>query len=162
MFKLKFSDIKKEKGDYIVNPSNTVLSLGSGVSGVLKMMCPELQNVMWEYLNRNGFLNPGDIAITPYPCSEFKYAIHAAVMDYRENALKIEPDFKRIEMICKKIAFLLNNKDVKVITPLLGTGIGGLDKEKVFKIMKRYFLPIKAEVILIIHNKKDYEKLIKI
>ena len=162
MFKFKFSDIKKEKGNYVVNPSNTVLSLGNGVSGVLKMMCPELQNVMWEYLNRNGFLNPGDIAITPYPCSEFKYAIHAAVMDYRENALKIEPDFKRIEMICKKIAFLLNNKDVKVITPLLGTGIGGLDKEKVFKIMKRYFLPIKAEVILIIHNKKDYEKLIKI
>jgi len=162
MFKLKFSDIKKEKGDYVVNPSNTVLSLGSGVSGVLKMMCPELQNVMWEYLNRNGFLNPGDIAITPYPCDEFKYAIHAAVMDYRENALKIGPDYERIEMICKKIAFLLNNKDVKVITPLLGTGIGGLDKEKVFKIMKRYFLSIKAEMILIIHNKKDYEKLIKI
>jgi len=160
MFKLKFSDIKKETGDYVVNPSNTILSLGSGVSGVLKMMCPELQNVMWEYLNRNGFLNPGDIAITPYPCSEFDYAIHAAVMDYRNEALKIEPDYERIEAICKKIAFLLNDKEVKVITPLLGTGVGGLDKEKVYEIMKKYFSSLKAEVILVVHNKKDYEKLI--
>jgi len=159
MFELKLSDIKKERGEYVVNPSNTVLSLGSGVSGVLKIMCPELQNVMWEYLNRNGFLNPGDVAVTPYPCNEFDYAIHAAVMDYRDNALKIEPDFKRIEMICKKIAFLLKDEEVKVITPLLGTGVGGLDKEKVYKIMKKYFLPIKAEVILVVHNKKDYEKL---
>jgi len=159
MFKLKLSDIKKETGDYVVNPSNTVLSLGSGVSGVLKMMCPELQNVMWEYLNRNGFLNPGDIAITPYPCSEFNYAIHAAVMDYRNDATQVNPNLERIEKICANIATFLNEKKVKVITPLLGTGVGGLNKEKVYKIMKKYFSPLKAEVILVVHNKKDYEKL---
>ena len=162
MFTLKLSDISKERGDYVVNPSNTILSLGSGVSGVLKRMCPELQNVMWEWLNRNGYLNPGDIAITPYPCDEFEYVIHAAVMDYRENAFKIAPDYERIEKICKNISFLLGSEEVKIITPLLGTGVGGLDKEKVYKIMKKYFENIKAEVILIVHNTKDYEKLILI
>ena len=162
MFSIKFGDISNERGEYVVNPSNTILSLGSGVSGVLKRMCPELQNVMWEYINRNGYLNPGDIAITPYPCEEFDYVIHAAVMDYRDNAIQINPDLERIEKICKKIAFLFKDKDVKIITPLLGTGVGGLDKVEVYKIMKKYFENIKADVILIVHNKTDYEKLILI
>ena len=162
MFTLKFGDISKEKGDYVVNPSNTVLSLGSGVSGVLKRMCPELQNVMWEWLNRNGYLNPGDIAITPYPCEEFEYVIHAAVMDYRDNAKKVAPDLYRIETICEKISFLFKDENVKIITPLLGTGVGGLNKKEVYKIMKKYFSNIKADVILVIHNKKDYENLILI
>ena len=162
MFTLKFGDISKERGDYVVNPSNTVLSLGSGVSGVLKRMCPELQNVMWEWLNRNGYLSPGDIAITPYPCEEFEYVIHAAVMDYRDNAKKISPDLDRIEKICEKIAFLFKNENVTIITPLLGTGVGGLEKEQVYKIMKRYFENIKAEVVLVVHKRKDFEKLILI
>ena len=162
MFTLKLSDISKERGDYVVNPSNTILSLGSGVSGVLKRMCPELQNVMWEWLNRNGYLNPGDIAITPYPCEEFEYVIHAAVMDYRDDVKKVSPDYERIEKICKNIAEFLDNKKVKVITPLLGTGVGGLDKREVYKIMKKYFDKLNAEVILVVHNKEDYQKLILI
>ena len=162
MLTLKLSDISKEKGEYVVNPSNTILSLGSGVSGVLKRMCPELQNVMWEYLNRNGYLNPGDIAITPYPCEEFEYVIHAVVMDYRDEAIQINPDLERIEKICKNIAFLFKDKDVQIITPLLGTGVGGLDKIKVYKIMKKYFEKIKADIILIVHKEKDYKELILI
>ncbi len=162
MFKLKLSNISKERGNYVVNPSNTILSLGSGVSGVLKRMCPELQNVMWEWLNRNGYLNPGEIAVTPYPCEEFEYAIHAAVMDYRNGVEKINPDYERIEKICKNIAKYLGGKKTKVITPLLGTGVGGLDKEKVYKIMKKHFENINAEVILVVHKKEDYNKLILI
>ena len=162
MFKLKLSDISKETGEYVVNPSNTVLSLGSGVSGVLKRMCPELQNVMWEWLNRNGYLNPGDIAITPYPCKEFEYVIHAAVMDYRNEALRVNPDLERIERICKNIAKFLSDKKTKVITPLLGTGVGGLDKTEVYKIMRQHFDNINAEVILVVHKKEDYDKLILI
>ena len=162
MFKLRLSDISKETGDYVVNPSNTVLSLGSGVSGVLKRMCPELQNVMWEWLNRNGYLNPGEIAVTPYPCDEFDYAIHAAVMDYRNESKQVNPTYDRIEQICKNISKFLNGKEVKVITPLLGTGVGGLEKEKVYKIMKRFFENLKSEVILVVPRKEDYDKLILI
>ena len=162
MFTLKLSDISKERGEYVVNPSNTILNLGSGVSGVLKRMCPELQNVMWEYLNRNGFLEPGEITITPYPCKEFDYVIHAAVMDYRDGAKIVMPDLKRIERICKNIAEFLDDKKVKVITPLIGTGVGGLDKVEVFKIMRKYFKNLKSEVILVVHKKEDYEKLILI
>ncbi len=162
MFNLKLSDISKERGNYIVNASNTILNLGSGVSGILKRMCPELQNVMWEWLNRNGFLKPGEIAVTPYPCEEFEYAMHAAVMDYRNEAEKINPDYERIEKICKNIAKFLGDKKTKVITPLLGTGVGGLVKAKVYKIMKKHFEKLNAEIILVVHKKEDYDKLILI
>ena len=159
MFLLKLSDISNERGDFVVNPSNTILSLGSGVSGVLKVMCPSLQNIMDEYIKTYGFLSPGEIAVTIYPCEEFEYAIHAAVMDYRPNATQINPTLERIEKICKNIANFLDDKDVKVITPLLGTGVGGLDKKEVYKIMKRYFENLKAEVILVVHKKSDFETL---
>jgi len=157
MFKVILGDIKNQNGDYIVNPSNTILELGSGVSGVLRLMCPELQDVMNEYLNRNGYLNPGDIAVTPYPCEEFTWAIHAAVMDYRRGVIQINPDYERIEKICKNISEFLDEKEAKVITPLLGTGVGGLDKKKVFHIMKKYFMPLKADVILVVHKKSDFD-----
>ena len=159
MLKIKLSDISKEKGDIVVNPSNTILDLGSGVSGVLKKMCPKLQIVMEEYIKTHGFLNPGDIAITPYPCEEFKYVIHSAVMDYRPNATQIAPDLKRIERICQNIADFLSEKKLKVITPLLGTGVGGLNKKEVYKIMKKYFKDLKAEIILVVHKKSDFELL---
>jgi len=149
MFKKVIGDISEFSGDYVVNPSNTILQLGSGVSGVLKRMCPTLQDVMNEWLNRNGYLEPGDITVTPYPCEEYEWAIHAAVMDYRPNANKVSPDYERIEKICKNIAEILKDKDALVITPYLGTGVGGLDKKKVFEIMKKHFEPIRANVVLV-------------
>jgi len=149
MFRKVIGDISKFRGDYVVNPSNTVLQLGSGVSGVLKRMCPTLQDVMNEWLNRNGYLEPGDIAITPYPCEEYEWAVHAAVMDYRPGALKVAPDYGRIDKICKNIADILKDKKVTVITPYLGTGVGGLSKEKVYEIMKKHFEPVAAEVVLV-------------
>jgi O-acetyl-ADP-ribose deacetylase (regulator of RNase III) len=141
-------DIKDFKGDYVVNPSNTILQLGSGVSGVLRRMCPELQNEMNKYIGKHGFLNPGDIAITVYPCDEYKYAIHAAVMDYRKGALQVMPTYERIEKICKNI--INSIKEGLIITPLLGTGVGGLDKDKVLEIMKSYFQKSSANFKIII------------
>ena len=149
MFEIVKGDIRDFRGDYIVNPSNTILKLGSGVSGVLKMMCPKLQAVMDEWTEKHGFLNPGDIVVTVYPCEEYKWAIYAAVMDYRPGAVEIAPDYERIEKICKNIAEYLSDKDALVITPYLGTGVGGLDKTVVRKVMKKYFEPLRARIILI-------------
>jgi O-acetyl-ADP-ribose deacetylase (regulator of RNase III) len=141
-------DIRHFKGDYVVNPSNTILQLGSGVSGVLRRMCPSLQNEMNKYIEKHGFLNPGDIAITVYPCDEYKYTIHAAVMDYRKGAIQTMPDYERIGKICKNI---INAVDKGlVVTPLLGTGVGGLDKAKVLEIMKTYFQNSSAKFIMVI------------
>jgi O-acetyl-ADP-ribose deacetylase (regulator of RNase III) len=141
-------DIKDFKGDYVVNPSNTILQLGSGVSGVLRRMCPDLQEEMNKYIEKHGFLNPGDIAITVYPCDEYKYTIHAAVMDYRKGAIQVTPNYERIEKICKNIINFV--KEGLIISPLLGTGVGGLDKEKVLEIMKTYFQSSSANFKIII------------
>jgi O-acetyl-ADP-ribose deacetylase (regulator of RNase III) len=141
-------DIKDFKGDYVVNPSNTILQLGSGVSGVLRRMCPELQNEMNKYIEKHGFLAPGDIAFTIYPCDEYKYVIHAAVMNYRKGALQVMPTYERIDKICKNIVDSV--KEGIIVTPLLGTGVGGLDKEKVLDIMKTYFSSSDAKFIIVI------------
>ncbi|GAX88092.1 conserved hypothetical protein [Lebetimonas natsushimae] len=141
-------DIRDFEGDYVVNPSNTILQLGSGVSGVLRQMCPPLQDEMNKYIEKHGFLDPGDIAITVYPCMEYKYVIHAAVMDYRKGAVQIMPDYERIEKICKNI--INSVKAGLVISPLLGTGVGGLDKGKVLEIMKTYFQKSSANFKIII------------
>jgi O-acetyl-ADP-ribose deacetylase (regulator of RNase III) len=141
-------DIKDFKGDYVVNPSNTILQLGSGVSGVLRRMCPPLQDEMNKYVKKHGFLNPGDIIITVYPCDEYKYTIHAAVMDYRKGAFQVMPTYERIEKICKNI--INSIKEGLIITPLLGTGVGGLDKDKVLEIMKSYFQKSSANFKIII------------
>jgi O-acetyl-ADP-ribose deacetylase (regulator of RNase III) len=152
MLKVVIGDIRNFSGDYVVNPSNTILELGSGVSGVLRMMCPELQRVMKDYVKKHGFLNPGDIAITIYPCKEYKYAIHPAVMDYRSGAKEVNPSYERIEKILRNIKDFLKDKKVKVITPLLGTGVGGLDKERVKEMMRKYLDDLESEVILVIRN----------
>ena len=152
MFKVVIGDIRDFRGDYIINPSNTILQLGSGVSGVLKMMCPELQNVMNEYIKKYGYLNPGDIAVTIYPCKEYNYAIHAAVMDYRSGAKEVNPSYERIEKILRNIKEFLKDKKAKVITPLLGTGVGGLDKERVKEMMRKYLDDLESEIILVIRN----------
>jgi len=149
MFEIVRGDIRNFRGDYVVNPSNTILKLGSGVSGVLKQMCPKLQIVMDEWVKNHGFLDPGDIAVTVYPCEEYEWALHAAVMDYRPGALKVAPDYERIEKICKNIAEYLSDKDALVITPYVGTGVGGLDKTIVREIMRKYFEPLRAKIILV-------------
>jgi O-acetyl-ADP-ribose deacetylase (regulator of RNase III) len=141
-------DIRHFRGDYVVNPSNTILQLGSGVSGVLRRMCPALQEEMNNYIEKHGFLAPGDIAITVYPCDEYKYTIHAAVMDYRKGVLQVMPTYERIEKICKNI--INSIKEGLIITPLLGTGVGGLDKDKVLEIMKSYFQKSSANFKIII------------
>ena len=148
MFRIVRGDIRDFRGDFIINPSNTTLMLGSGVSGILRLMCPSLQKEMNEYVNKHGYLNPGDIAITIYPCEEYKWAIHAAVMDYRSD--KVSPDYRRIEKILENIVKYLDDKEVEVITPLLGTGVGGLDKERVLEMMKRYFKNLKANVTIVL------------
>ncbi|NPA11399.1 MAG: hypothetical protein GXO62_04075 [Epsilonproteobacteria bacterium] len=150
MVRVEYGDIRNYTGDGVVNPSNTELFLGSGVSGVLKMMCPKLQEVMYEYIKTHGLLQPGEIAITPYPCREFEFVIHAAVMDYTSS--NPNPDYERIEMILQNIKKFLDTKKLKIITPLLGTGVGGLDKKRVLDMMKEAFIDIQAEIVIVLRN----------
>ncbi len=159
--KLKQGNVVLEDADFIVNPSNTSLLLGSGVSHAFRMHCGnELQKEMKKYAP----IKKNEVVITPSFADNFKYALHVAIMDYSvSNPFPTYDDIKKalenIEKIIKKYA------PCKMAIPLMGTGVGGLDKEKVAKIYKDFFkrkVDFDCEVIIYGYSKEDYELLKKV
>ena len=161
MITIKQGDIFTEnEADFIVNPSNTSLFLGSGVSRAFKLNCDkDLQSEMKKIAP----IKQGEVVITK--CNDkFKHALHVAVMDYSKP--NPNPTYEIIKMSLKHIIEILkNHPGSKIVLPLMGTGVGGLDKEKVIKIYKNTFsndADMACEIIIYGYKKKDYEKLRKI
>jgi O-acetyl-ADP-ribose deacetylase len=108
------------RADVIVNASNTVLQLGTGVSGAIRRAAsPELQTEM----HRHAPIPWGGVAVTePYglPCS---YLFHAAVID-RDRS--VGPAVVRA---CLANVFLRAAEvgAASLALPALGAGAGGLD-----------------------------------
>ncbi|MGB5966491.1 MAG: macro domain-containing protein [Sulfurimonadaceae bacterium] len=77
--------LTEEDATFIVNASNMRLVLGSGVSRAFREHCAKaLQDEMLESLeNMRKPLRQGDvIATSPGAALNFKYALHAAIMNY--------------------------------------------------------------------------------
>ena len=136
---------------FIVNASNTTLILGSGVSASFKEKCgQQLQvemNAKFQMLEQK--LHKGDvIATSSAEAKNFKYALHAAVMDYNRGVRGFDklPTLEDIRRILENIEYYLkwyadnNKKPIKLVLPLLGCGVGGLCKEEVIKIYRKFFL----------------------
>ena len=86
--------------DVLVNASNTLLRLGSGVSAAIRAACgPAYQAFLDEELKRRGGgLAPGDVVITHAGTHRrARFVAHVAVMDYRDDASARFPDAERIE-----------------------------------------------------------------
>ena len=153
--------------DFIVNPSNTRLTLGSGVSGAFSRACgPSLQTLMSHKLQETGPLKKGDVVPTPPGgCSRFRTVLHAAVMDYNPGARETAPLLDHIATILGKIENILSSHArmhsgrVKLVLPLMGTGVGGLDKRDVVLLYRECFarkVPFDCDVILYAHSENDY------
>ncbi|MHC3994270.1 macro domain-containing protein [Thiomicrolovo sp. ZZH C-3] len=150
--------------DFIVNPSNTVLQLGSGVSGAFARACgPGLQSAMTRALRETGRLQKGDVVATG-GCERFGSVLHAAVMDYNPGAAEALPRLEEIETILRNIhtalaAFAaLHGRSVSLALPLMGTGVGGLDKRRVLEIYRDFFrrdVGYECEVLLYAHSEGD-------
>ncbi|WP_345973473.1 macro domain-containing protein [Sulfurimonas diazotrophicus] len=151
--------------DFIVNPSNTVLTLGSGVSGAFAAACgPALQNAMTRALRETGKLQKGDVVATG-GCPRFGSVLHAAVMDYNPGATEALPRLGEITTILHNIQTALasfaalHDKNVTLALPLMGTGVGGLDKRRVLEIYRDFFrsaVDFECEVLLYAHSEGDY------
>jgi len=149
--------------DFIVNPSNTVLSLGSGVSGAFARACgPELQALMTQKLHERGRLRKGDVVATGGGgCTRYRSVLHAAVMDYNPGAADVMPALHDIETILRGIeaflaAFAARGRAPRLALPLMGTGIGGLDKRAVVRIYRDFFTRAVAfECDLTIYARSD-------
>ena len=162
--------LHEQSADFIVNASNNKLILGSGVSMAFKKHCGlGLQKEMQKRLNEIGIiLHQGDIVATSSGNAQnFKYALHAVVIDYNKGIYATDkmPTIKTIIAILRNIKKYLmvyweqHNKKIKLVLPLLGCGIGGLKKKDVVEVYKDFFtkdIAIDCEVIVYGYNKNDY------
>jgi O-acetyl-ADP-ribose deacetylase (regulator of RNase III) len=164
--------LDEEDATFIVNASNTTMMLGSGVSDAFRKKCGAiLQHEMIEKLRSLGHaLQKGDvIATSPGKATHFKYALHAAIMDYNQGVRYIDkmPTVKDICRSLENIALYLQwyadthpGELVKLVLPLMGTGVGGLDAREVLECYRDYFqkeVPFECQVIVYTHSERAFQ-----
>ena len=172
----KQGNLLTEEADFIVNASNTKLILGSGVSMAFKRHCGiKLQNEMNSILDSiDGELAQGDVVATSSAnATNFKYSLHAAIMNYNKSVHYDEKNptintiEKALQNIEKYLLWYAKNKSnsMKLVLPLLGCGVGGLDKTDVIEQYQKFFgkdIDINCEVVVYGYSIEDYLKIIKI
>lgn len=168
---VKQGNLLEEDADFIVNASNTKLLLGSGVSMAFKHHCgAELQKEMDETVKDiQAPLEQGDVILTSSAsASNFKYALHVAIMDYNPKTNNKNPTLDTIKLSLEGIEEYLfdysskTTKTIKLVLPLLGCGVGGLDKVKVARLYKSFFtreINIDCGVIIYGYTEDDYDLL---
>jgi len=118
--------------DVLVNASNTMLRLGSGVSNAIRMACgPGYQAFLdGELARHGGGLEPGAVVMThagTHPRA--RCVAHVAVMDYREDAGGPAPDRARIERGTIALWEQIEQVDLPLVSVgmvALGAGTGNL------------------------------------
>ena len=144
-------DITEFAGDAIVNAANNWLKLGAGVAGAIrKKGGPEIQ----AECDRIGPIRVGEATITTAGKLPARYVIHAAVMGDEPAS------YESVRQATKSALELAVAKGLKTVAfPLLGTGVGGLDKERVARIMLEEIkaAPDTLEVTLYGYTPEDAE-----
>lgn len=162
--------VLEPEATFIVNASNTLLTLGSGVSMAFANHCgAKLQEEMSDKLNSlNKKLVQGDVVQTSSgEATNFKYALHACVMNYNPGtqANQSMPTLDTIHMCLTNIEKHLkkytqmNRHEIKLVLPLMGCGVGRLNKSDVVHIYKNFFersVDFQCSVVIYAHNEKDY------
>lgn len=142
ILKLAQGDITEFPGDAIVNAANNYLKLGSGVAGAIARRAgPSVQ----AECDQIGKIAVGQAALTnagQLPC---RLVIHAAVLGDQPASLAT------VRQATKSALELASRHGLtQVAFPLLGTGVGGLDRSAVAKVMLEEFRagPEELEVTL--------------
>lgn len=122
------ADITKLEVEAIVNAANTRLYMGGGVAGAIKRAGgKEIE----EEAVKKGPIKIGEAIATSAGKLKAKYVIHAPTME-----LDFKTDESKVRLAT--IAALNKAKELKIESiafPALGTGVGGLPKDLVAKIM---------------------------
>jgi len=173
---VKQGNLLNEEADFIVNPSNTRLILGSGVSMAFKRHCGiELQKEMDAALEAvGGVLKQGDVVVTSSAgAKNFKYTLHVAVMNYNPGVRYNEknPTLETIQTALYNIENYLSEyakkeqRRIKIALPLMGCGVGELDKGEVVKLYKRFFkrdVAFACEVVIYGYTQADYNLILSL
>ena len=165
--KVKLGDLLDARADYLVNPSNTTMLLGSGVSMAFKRRCgSKLEEHMQEQLKIKD-IKQGDVVKTASNHINFPFVLHAVVMNYTDRSKPKTPNLKTIVEILNNIQEIIlqdQSKHIKMALPLMGCGVGRLDQREVIYEYKRFFkqnldAEKECEVEIYGFNESDFELL---
>jgi O-acetyl-ADP-ribose deacetylase (regulator of RNase III) len=162
--------MEEPNATFIVNASNTKLMLGSGVSMAFKRHCGlELQYEMDAIRDaRNDTIRPSEVVRTsPGRATNFRYALHAAIMNYhlRMRDPARHPTLDTITNTLHNIEqYILayrsqENETIKLVLPLMGCGVGGLDKTDVIRLYRDFFsrdVEVACTVAIYGYSREDY------
>ena len=128
--KTVIGDLTQISADAIINPANTRLDHAGGVA------CALVQkggNSIQEESNKIGYCPIGHAVYTSAANLKAKYLIHVPTINKDKNIKADLNDIRTGFTNALKLAQKLNLG--KVATPLLGTGVVGLNKSEVEKII---------------------------
>ena len=162
--------VMEPNATFIVNASNNQLLLGTGVSMAFKRRCGSgFEAEMQRKLDAiDGGIRPGDVVATSSgEATNFRYALHAAVMNYDPGVRQRDkfPTLETIHMILENIEAYLSwyaahhSPQMKLVLPLLGCGVGGLDKREVLELYRSFFtrdVAYACEVVVYGYSAEDY------
>jgi O-acetyl-ADP-ribose deacetylase (regulator of RNase III) len=154
----------EKKANYMVNASNTLLQLGSGVSAAFRQRCGMTLQEKMDLARRNiGKIMQGDVVATPSCVIDFEYVLHAAVMDYNQKRRAFGesyPSLETVETILVNIENIIkSNTDIKLVLPFFGCGVGGLSVEDVALVYRKFFarkISFSCEVVIYAYSDRDY------
>ena len=166
---VKQGDMFQEQNvTFMVNASNSRLLLGSGVSRAFRLNCgTSLQIQMFQARIQHKNLYQGDVVKTS--CAEAKnclYALHGVVLG-GTNVVELQHIEKILYKVEKEVQnYIKNNplEKVKVVLPLLGCGVGGLNVGDVVGLYKKFFsrrVTFECEVFVYGYKTKEYNLLLK-
>lgn len=147
---LRIGNMLDDDANVLINPSNTSLLLGSGVSMAFKRKFGvPLQNQM-NIIKEENSSSQGDVFLTKYDTGEdTKYIYHCCVMNYSGVGTK-QPSLQTIDTICNNLKEKLQElPDTKLVVaiPFIGCGVGGLNISDVTKIYIDKFSQFEDEVL---------------
>lgn len=126
-------DITKITADVIINPANTELRHVAGAAGAIRAAAGM---ALEQESNDQGFVPLGGFVATTAGNLKADIVIHIPTIDYQADGKTITYDqlrsvWKDVLEYCEQEGFQ------SVATPLLGTGICGLDKKRVEPILAK-------------------------
>jgi len=158
---IKIGDITEEKVEAIVNPANTNLLMGGGLS--LKIKNKAGIEIEKEVKNKR-YIKKGEAICTGGWKLPSKYVIHTATM-----GMDFKSDYKTIEKCMENTLNLSEKMKITSISfPALGCGTGKLKLEKVSQIMiekvmkflsRKIFL---EEINFVLYKQSDFEKFLSV
>ena len=161
----------EEDATFIVNASNTRMMLGTGVSMAFREHCgnvlQEEMSEVYEALEKP-VAQSTVVATSAGEAKNFKYALHAAVMNYNPGTRYAEkaPTLDVINNILENIEGYLHwydektSKPIKLVLPLMGCGVGGLEKRAVIACYKDFFereVKFRCKIVVYGHTHEDFK-----